>query len=1018
MIVRVPFPWSDPAVSSIGRLPMSGVPHESDEVLLDGSWRFQLLRSPDDEVDPTGWKPIEVPGCWTMQGTWDLPAYTNVSMPFSEPPPRTPALNPTGVYERSFRVPESWAGRRVVLHVGAAESVLIVDINERPVGLSKDSHLAAEFDVTDHLVEGENHVRLTVIKWSDASFVEDQDQWWHGGITRSVLLYSTGPTFLASLVIDAGLETESRAGTLSLDVRVDWKDDAPESGWRLVAEVEGHDAQLTADVPHAVPPADLLDGLVDEGPPRRASQDIVSLAASGALTADADTERWRLTEQIVRPIAVGRARLNARLPGVLGWTAETPTLYTLQLSLIAPDGAVVEQVHRRVGFRSVEVRCNELLINGRAVLIRGVNRHDFDPLTGRTVATADLVADVKAMKRWGFNAVRTSHYPNDPVFLDACDEFGLYVIDEANIEAHAYYDVLCHDSRYRAAFLERAARMVEWDRHHPSVIAWSLGNESGSGANHHAAAGWIRHVDPSRPLHYEGAIHHDWDSGRPLTDIVCPMYPPIEALLAYATSGRQDRPLVMCEFSFSLGNSNGGLSDYWDAIEATPGLQGGFVWEWRDHGLQQVMPNGDVRYTYGGDFGDEPNDGVFSADGITFADRRPKPALFEHQHLASPVRVISDSSAARNGLIRLWNTSDFRDTSWLQMSWELTRNGAAVAHGSLQVAPISPGEGASGRLEGFTAPPDDGCEHWLTVRFRTAEATPWAPAEHEVGWGQISLTTLGPAEKLTHEQDDWTGDLDVDADGRLLHPALAAPPELALWRAPTDNDEIGGLAALWERWGLSELQHRLDSVQRGPRCVTVASTWTTATGIGVRHVQRLSRRLGHIRVDEVVDVPQELSDLPRVGTALELAPGYESLEWFGRGPHETYPDRARGGAIGLWSGSIDEQLVPYLRPQECGGHADTRWLRLTGATGGVRIDLASPGQVSVLHVRPSDLAKATHLEELPRRAETIVHLDGAHRGIGTAACGPDTLRQYVIRPGAHRWSWTISTPEARPYADR
>lgn len=1003
-------PWNDPAVVSLGRLPMSGVPHDTDQLNLDGTWRFQLLGNPDDEVDPGGWRTIEVPGCWTMQDTWDRPVYTNVTMPFNEQPPQTPILNPTGVYERNFHIPAGWLGRRIVLQVGAAESVLVVEVNHRLAGLSKDSHLAAEFEVTDHLVDGENLVRLTVVKWSDATFLEDQDQWWHGGITRSVLLFSTGQTHLASLAIDVGLDADTMTGTLSLDVRVDWQDDVPERGWRLVAEVEGRQESLSAVVPHEMPHGSLVDQFVDKGPPRRGPQDIVSLAAAGALHTDDDKERWLRTEPLVKAIGIGRARLRSRLPNVAAWSSEAPTLYNLTLSLIAPDGSVAERVHRRVGFRSVEVRGAELLINGRAVLIRGVNRHDFDPLTGRAVTKAELVADVTAMKRWGFNAVRASHYPNDPAFLDACDEVGLYVIDEANIEAHAYYDVLCEDPTYRAAFLERAARMVERDRHHASVIAWSLGNESGSGANHHAAAGWIRHSDPSRPLHYEGAIHFDWDSGRELTDLVCPMYPPIVALTSYALAqaGPRARPIVMCEFSFSLGNSNGCLSDYWDAIETTPGLQGGFIWEWRDHGLRQVLPDGTVRYAYGGDFGDEPNDGVFSADGITFSDRRPKPALFEHHHLTSPVRISSDASKVRSGKIRLRNTRDFLDTSWLHMTWELSRDGAPIAVGTIDVPPIRPGESADGHLQGFGAPPDDGSEYWLTAHFHTAEASRWAPANHEVGWGQMLLATPATADRPQRRKEAWTDGVEVDEEGRLQHPALVEPPSLCLWRAPTDNDEIVGLADLWRQWGLESLDRRVSTVRRRPGGVTIRSTWTTATGIVLGHIQRVSAKGLHTRVDEAVLVPIELSDLPRIGTALTLTPDYDRLEWFGRGPHETYPDRARGGAIGRWVGAVEDQLTPYLRPQECGGHTDTRWLRLSAPTGDVRIDLATPSQVSVLHVTAHDLTMATHQNELPPPVGTFVHLDTAHRGVGTAACGPDTLANYVIRPGLHRWQWTIS----------
>ncbi len=543
-----PPPWADPELTARGRLPMHAVPHP-ERLELDGTWRFQLLHRPDESPAPDGWRPIEVPGCWTMQDTWDHPIYTNVRMPFPDRPPATPAENPTGVYERSFEVPAAWSGQRIVLHVGAAESVLLVALNGREIGVSKDSHLAAEFDLTATLRPGTNDLRLTVVKWSDASFIEDQDQWWHGGITRSVFLYATPPTYLADLVIDTGLDEDGATGTLGLEVGLGWAASGPPAGSRVEASVEGLAAPLSALVPHEPPPPGGPGDWVVPGPPRRGILDLQSLNAAGVLTDPGDLERWRQAEPIVRPGRVGRVRLRARIAGVTPWSAEVPALYRLTVSLLDPQGAVTERVERRIGFRRVEVRGVELLVNGRAVLIRGVNRHDFDPRTGRVVSAEDMRADIVAMKRWGFNAVRTSHYPNDPMLLDLCDELGLYAVSEADVESHGWYDDVCHDPAYRAAFVDRVARMVERDRHHPSVILWSLGNESGYGANHDAAAGWLRRADPSRPLHYEGAIRFDWASDQHVSDITCPMYPPIAAIVAHARSGQQRHPLIMCEFS-------------------------------------------------------------------------------------------------------------------------------------------------------------------------------------------------------------------------------------------------------------------------------------------------------------------------------------------------------------------------------------------------------------------------------------------------------------------------------------
>ncbi len=993
-------PWAAPELTSWGRLPMHAVPHH-DRLALDGTWRFQLLHGPDDEAGPD-WDEITVPGAWTMQGTWDRPHYTNVRMPFPDRPPEPPRQNPTGVHERTIAIPEAWAGRRIVLHVGAAESVLIVAVDGVEIGISKDSHLAAEFDLTGAVRAGAEHtLRLTVVKWSDASFIEDQDQWWHGGITRSAFLYATGPVFLEDVVVDSGLEADGSTGTLALAVHVGWPAELREPGWRIEAELDGFAEVLAGDVASAAPAAGRPGDWEVPGPPRRGVLDLQSMAATDTFASDADRDRWRDAEPVVRPPRVGVVRLSARIPGVTPWSAEVPALSRLVIRLRAPDRSVAEEIERQIGFRRVEATERELLINGRPVLIHGVNRHDFDPRTGRTVSFDQMRADIELMKRFNVNAVRTSHYPNDEAFLDLCDEIGLYVIDEADIESHAYIDDLCHDPRYRAAWVDRVARMVTRDRRHPSIIAWSLGNESGHGANHDAAAGWVRQADPSRPLHYEGAIRFDWLGDQRVTDLTCPMYPPISAIVAYATGGRQRHPLVMCEYSHAMGNSNGTLGEYWDAIEATPGLQGGFIWEWRDHGLEQRLPDGTLRHAYGGDFGDEPNDGTFVCDGVTFPDRTPKPGLWELKQIASPLRLVSGANEARRGVVVLENREWFRDAAWLRASWEVTSDGERRAGGDLPLPAIPPGARAEVPIPGFALPASGSGDGHLTLRFMLARDEGWAPAEFEVGWAQVELAT----DAIGLDGEGWTGDVELDDDGRLRHASLAAPPALTLWRAPTDNDRIGGMAGRWADWGVATLERSLSGIDRGPDETTVRATWRTSAGIEIAQETRLAREGGgRIRVRERVEIPPELPDLARVGTVLTLAPGHEELQWFGSGPHETYPDRARGGRIGRWSSTVTEQLVPYVRPQESGGHAAVRWLE----AGAVRIDLDRPRQVSALHVTAADLDTATHDIELRPRPETFVTIDAVHRGVGTASCGPDTLPEYLVAPGVHEWAYVLS----------
>ncbi|HSO30127.1 MAG TPA: glycoside hydrolase family 2 TIM barrel-domain containing protein [Candidatus Sulfomarinibacteraceae bacterium] len=1009
-------PWADPGLLARGRLPMHAVAHE-DRLSLDGRWRFQLLARPEEPVG-ADWAEADVPGCWTMGGTWDRPIYTNVQMPFPGLPPNPPADNPTGVYERSFEVPAAWTGRRVILSVGAAESVLVVALNGSEIGLGKDSHLASEFDLTGHLRPGPNDLRLTVVKWSDATFIEDQDQWWHGGITRSVSLYATEPTHIADVVVRAGLDADGGTGTLDVEVHVGWGGDLPDPGWRVAAELTGSGlggpVQLGADVPAAPPPGRRSHAGWFAGPPRRGELEVIAEGAAGMVLPPVEATARAETLAATR-VTAGVARLAGRVPGIRPWSSERPTRYRLEVVLADPTGRIVERTATWVGFRTVEVVGNELRINGRAVLIRGVNRHDFDPATGRVVSPADMRADLVAMKRFGFNTVRTSHYPNDPAFLDLADEIGLYVIDEADIESHAFWGSVCDDPRYLPAWMDRVSRMVLRDRNHPSVIAWSLGNESGYGANHDAAAAWVRTVDPSRPLHYEGAIRFDWTAGERVTDIIPPMYPSITALVAHAASGRQRGPLIMCEYSHAMGNSNGTLAEYWEAIEGTPGLQGGCIWEWRDHGLDQRLPDGRVRAAYGGDFGDLPNDGNFCIDGITFPDRSPKPALWEHRALALPVRVHASPADLAAGVVEIENRADFRALDWLSAAWRVVDETGILALGSAPLPATAPGERARVALDGWAAAiaiPNPGSrERWLTIELQTAADEPWATAGFVVGEVQLALApgasgAVAGAIAVAGGRPDRAS---VDGTGALHLPGLADGPRLSLWRAPTDNDRIGGLAALWTAWGVERLERRLVSVDDAGSELVVRLAWTTGSGIELAHEQRLASIAGGgLRVTETVTIPDELNDLARVGTALEIAPGHEALTWYGRGPEETYPDRRRAGTIDRWTSTVEAQHVPYVRPQENGGHADVRWLEVRDGRGsGLRIELDRPRQVSVTHFRAEDLVAATHREELVPRPETIVHLDAAHRGLGSASCGPDTLPDYLVPTGIHTWSWTL-----------
>jgi len=1016
-------PWATPELTSVGRLPMHSVPH-TDRIALDGRWRFQLLHTPEEEL-AANWDEVEVPNCWTMSGSvdpsrgyFDLPHYTNVQMPFPGDPPHRPDVNPTGVYERDFDVPAAWsADRRVVLHVGAAESVLIASVNGSEIGISKDSHLAAEFDVTSVVRPGTNSISLRVVKWSDATYVEDQDQWWHGGLTRSVYLYATPQVHLVDVRVNAGLTDDLRTGTFELIAGVAFNGVKPEAGWTIESKL-GELAPLTAIVPFANLGSGPRVSRADSEPLTRHRFDMAAKVVSVGLDGPEMAE-WEALAPVLHPPVDGRVRLRAEISDVRQWSAEQPHLYPLHVVLRSPSGESVEEVDLKVGFRRVEIEGVHLLINGATVLIRGVNRHDFDQNTGRVISAESIRADLVAMKQFGFNAVRTSHYPNDPVFLDLTDELGLYVVAEADIESHAFIDTICDDPRYLNAWVDRVARMLYRDKNHASVIIWSLGNESGHGTNHDAAAGWVRRYDPSRPLQYEGCIRWDWFADQNISDILVPMYPPVSAIVAHALSGRQRQPLIMCEYSHAMGNSNGTLAEYWDAIESTDGLQGGFIWEWWDHGLVQTLPDGTTRWAYGGDFGDQPNDGNFCLDGLNWPDRTPKPALWEHRQLAAPVRLSAGADGAVEGSIELLNRQYFTGLDWLRASWELMADGEAIRRGELDLPDVGPGERAQVRLAGWTAPLPDGRVQSLIVRFRTAAEVPWAPEGFEVCWAQLPIATGIPELSRPYARPLSAlpeGAVVLDGEGLLLHELLSASPRLSLWRAPTDNDRIVGLTAQWRDWGVAELVRGAVRVEREADAVVVTAEERTAAGIVIGHVQTFrATAVGGVLVQETIHIPEELADLARVGIVLETVPGLEQVEWFGRGPVETYPDRRRAGAVARWRSTATEMYVPYVRPQENGGRNSVRWLELSdGAGRGFRLATDRPCQVSATHYRAADLATVLHDVELKPRPETIVHVDVAHRGLGTASCGPDTLPEYRVAPGTYKWSWLIAPLGVRP----
>jgi beta-galactosidase len=668
--------------------------------------------------------------------------------------------------------------------------------------------------------------------------------------------------------------------------------------------------------------------------------------------------------------------------------------------------------------------------------------HDHSPEQGKAMTLDDMRADVVAMKRCGFNAVRTAHYPNDPRFLDLCDELGLWVLDEANLESHARQASLCHDPRYHEAFTDRPRRMARRDKNHPSVIGWSLGNESGHGHAHDAAAAWLRAYDPHRFVHYEGAIMHTWrwdgagdPPGAAATDVVCPMYPAIDDLVAWS-HGPDPRPLVMSEYAHSMGNSTGSLADYWAAIEAHDGLQGGFLWDWKDQGLCTTDAHGRPMYGYGGHFGDVPNDGDYCLNGVVFPDGAPHPAALEHRWLARPLRA---EAAGRPGRVRLRNVSHFRDSSWLRVLWQVDDHAGVHERGELSLRPLAPGESAVVDVPLDRGALPQGVEPVLTLRYVTRRAERWAPAGTELGWDQLDLgprrpraatpAESGPSGSTEVEWDDELGQIArVAVDGRAV---VVAGPVLCLWRPPTQDDEPmagwraeagAGAARRWRAFGLDRLEHLDVEVRRrrrkGAEVVDARHRWRGADGNVVDHRQRVTVTAGRLAFDETIDVPAAWDDLPRVGVRLTMAAGLEHLTWFGRGPHESYPDRKSGARLARWESTVAGEFVPYIVPQEHGAHADTRWFELATSRGrrpgiAARVDLATPGSFSASHYDDATLTAARTIPELVASDTATVHVDAAMRGLGSASCGPEPLPRYRVGPGRHRLRWVLTTGQRR-----
>ncbi len=1011
---------------------------------LNGNWKFLFVEKaelrPLDFMGSNyvgiGWNDMEVPSNWELQG-YGTPIYTNIIYPFTPNildtslkydwkgpmPPRPPKIyrdNPVGSYYRDFEVPADWAEESIVLHFGGVCSAFYVWVNGIEVGYSQGSALAAEFDITSFVKPGKNRVAVQVFRWSDGSYLEDQDMWRLSGIYREVLLMAQPKVSLNDFYVRTTLDAHYQDAELEIRPALWMKDpEAKLENWKLTATLLDANKQEVWEEPLKL----ALDKIWNE--------------------------RWP-----ARDITVF-GMMQAHITTPHKWTAEDPYLYQLVFTVVNPEGQVVEARSTRIGFRTVEFSpSNELLINGQVVKLMGVNRHDHSAQRGKAITRDEMRKDVELLKRFNFNAVRTSHYPNDPHFLDLCDSYGIYVMDEANIETHHVGGLIPQTPSWTAPILTRIFRMVERDKNHPAIISWSLGNESGTGPAFAAAANWVRDFDPSRFVHYEGAQGDPTDpdykairdvgylsQGWPTmsnpddpdyVDVVSRMYPELHQIMNMSRSPHITRPIVMCEYLHAMGNSVGGLDDFWDSIRITPNLIGGFIWDMIDQGLETTSKSGQKYFAYGGDFGDLPNAGNFCLNGVFAADRTPNPHAWECKYVFQPVAF--QPVDVKSGKVKVINRFSFTNLDAYTIQWSIHANGEVLQEGLLAALDLPAGKQAEISLPIRKIKVDSHTEYWLRMSVQEKNDRAWCQAGYELASEQLLLqAAVEPAKQVAahgsvdeKDEGDWiqlsAGSCTAQiskTDGQLKSyqvggaEQLKAPLKPNFYRAPIDNDIQGPnfwpfyySSQLWKNL-VDELQTqsveahtlkdggvRVDVVQNHKSGVSLQTSYTMAAA-------------GQVQVVLQLHCPDSLPNLIRVGMTMGIPAEYSQTTYYGRGPWENYIDRKRGAQVNLYQSRTDNLFYSYPRPQENGNRSDVRWVSFSAekATTGLRISGMPTIDFSVGPYSLQEMCQSKHPYEMEPQGFYTVNIDRIQAGVGGTLTL--TLPWYDVKPGDYTLEFVL-----------
>ncbi len=943
---------------------------------LDGKWKFQF--SEKDAIRPQEfykktydtkeWPDIDVPGNWELQG-YGIPYYLDEEYPFTPNPPMVPEENPVGSYKKKFEVPKEWEGKRTILSFGSVRSAFYVWVNGQKVGAGKGSKVPLEFDITNAVTTGENDIAVEVYRWSDGAYLEGQDTWRVSGLERSVAVYVTEPVYIQDYRLNGGLDPSYNTGLLHFD-----------------ASIQGKGKLKT------------------------------SLSLNGTLVAEAThSGSWQYN-----------------VPDVRQWSAENPVLYDFNIELFNEQGEFVSATHQKIGFRSIEIKNSQLLVNGAAIDIKGVNRCEWHPVTGRSIPFEDMLQDVKMMKQNNINAVRASHYPNDVRWYKLCDSYGLYVVDEANIEAHGMqfhessYEGVSDNLEWEAAYLDRTKRMYERDKNFTSIIIWSLGNEAGDGRNFANNYKWLKKQDSTRMVQYQPAWYKEH------TDIVTPMYKNKWFIEEFAKK-EDPRPLILCEYAHAMGNSVGNLQDYWDVIDQYPNLQGGFIWDWSDQTIAKQI-NGVEVWAYGGDMGDPKNmnDSSFCANGLVRADRSPYPYLQEVKKVYQPYQFTQIDAAG--GVYEVFNKNFFRNSKNLVFSYSILEDGMLKYEKELNFYPVD----AQSKKRFKVDPPfkfKANASYILNIACTLASTENGVEKGNVVAWEQFVLQDKPiekvafsnvqikkEANKIVMSNGQTTAAIDLEK-GWLT--TLTSNQETLFsgslvydfWRAPVDNDLGNGMQKRCAVWQEAGNVLKVESIEVSANKKAVEVTHSHLPGNGrIKTVYSIDN-MGALDVQsELVAGPDSTSEIPRIGMKMLLEPTYEQMKWFGRGPHESYWDRKSSAKIGVYEGTVWEQYTAYVRPQENGNKSDVYWASFTDTNGkGIKvmgkptIDLTAHHFDTAILDHTGRSSKNKHGNEVKKGEVISLHIDYKQMGVGgDNTWGARTHPQYTLPYANYQFGFKLT----------